>query len=64
MNDYEIELMWKELTDVPFDEAENEMVLAEDWKQFSKGTSRDEIWEWFDKHHSKGVYHLLFELEA
>lgn len=56
-----LETMWRELEDVPVDENESgELILAEDWYQFKAGTERDEIWHWFDKLYSYGVYSLLY----
>lgn len=56
-----IEEMWQALDDVPFDEQANgEMILSEKWLSFDEGTTLDDIWHWFDKHYSKGVYELLY----
>lgn len=59
--DENVERWWEELADVPFDDPgpEADMVLAEDWGQFEKGTKREEIWHWFDEHHSRGVAFLM-----
>lgn len=58
--DQKLEQRWEELTDVPFDEDENgELVLAENWYMFIKGTDRETIWHWFDARHSKGVVWLM-----
>lgn len=60
--DNEIEKMWDELADVPFNEdSEGKLILSVDWKDFTKGTDRDEIWHFFDENHSKGVAWLLYE---
>lgn len=60
-NDGEVESLWDTLSDVPFDEdSDGELILAVDWEMFPKGTSRDDIWHWFDEHHSKGVWFLLY----
>lgn len=61
LNDREIEKLWDELEDVPIDEEE---CLDIDWKGWSKGTHREEIWYWFDVHHSKGVGWLMNEYES
>ena len=55
------ERMWCELEDIEFDEDDDgRLVLARDWFDFKKGTHREEdIWQWFDKHHSKGVGWLM-----
>ena len=61
-SDSELENIWDELTDVPFDEDDDgELILSMDWRQFSKGTSRTAIWAFFDEKHSKGVAWLLYE---
>lgn len=59
LKDELIESLWDELTDVPFDESENDLVLSEDWFIFDKGTERGDIWHWFDEHYSKGVGWLM-----
>ena len=59
-NDREIEKLWEELEDVPVDENE---CLDVDWQGWWKGTHREEIWHWFDEHHSKGVGWLMNEYE-
>jgi len=64
LTDTEIEKLWTEFEDVLFDEDSNgELILAGDWFQFEKGTSREEIWQWFDASHSKGIWWLLYEFE-
>lgn len=60
-NDEFLEAMWDELEDVPIDEDE---CLDADWHGWSKGTHREEIWYWFDEHHSKGVGWLMNERET
>lgn len=62
--DQEIENIWDEFEDIPMDEDSNgELVLAHDWRQFKAGTTRTEIWKWFDETHSKGINWLLYERE-
>lgn len=62
--DSQLEQMWLDLTDVPFDETEDgKLVLAEDWKQFPAGTDREDIWYFFDENYSKGVAYLLYNYE-
>ena len=62
LSDARLEELWAELGDIPFDEADvlGDMVLAEDWRGFLKGTDRHEIWRFFDANHSKGVAFLLY----
>lgn len=60
-----LEEKWDELTDVPFNENEKgELLLERNWFMFDEGTSREEIWHWFDKRHSKGVAWLLYDYEC
>ena len=75
MSDKELEKLWDELEDVTCIEAKDfyaddddykddiSLVLASDWNCFSAGTSVEDIWYWFDEHHSKGVGWLLNEYE-
>ena len=55
--DSHLESLWHELADVPMD-PETATIMAP-FYIFDAGTSRDTIWEWFDKHYSKGVASLL-----
>ena len=62
MIDVELERLWDELEDVPFSENKRgELRLDKNWYNFPKGTTREDIWKWFDRHHSKGVNYLLNE---
>lgn len=63
LNDENIEKLWRELTDITFDDSENDLVLSEDWFIFDEGTEREDIWHWFDHHHSKGIGWLMNEYE-
>lgn len=55
--DKHLESLWAELADVPMNpEAET---MEAPFCIFPTGTSRDDIWRWFDQFHSKGVAHLL-----
>lgn len=55
--DRHLESLWAELADVPMDPETETIETA--FYIFSAGTSRDDIWRWFDQFHSKGVVHLL-----
>jgi len=55
--DRHLESLWAELTDVPMD-PETECMEAP-FCFFSAGTHREDIWRWFDEHHSRGVSYLL-----
>lgn len=62
--DEEIELLWNNLEDVPFDEDEDkELVLTDNFHCFEKGTPRNYIWNWFDENHSKGIGYLMWNLK-
>ncbi|MDC0764897.1 hypothetical protein POF51_29690 [Brevibacillus sp. AG] len=59
--DKEIELLWEELENVTFMEEGGDLYLASNWRMFKSGTSREDVWKWFDKHHSIGVGWLLHD---
>ena len=68
INDYEVEKLWEEFEDVLFIEDEDSddscsLVLSDNWQGWSKGTTRDTIWHWFDEHYSKGIHWLLYGIE-
>lgn len=51
---------WEELEDVLFVENKDGiLVLHEDWFCFSRGTSREEIWAFFDKQYPDGIKHFV-----
>lgn len=58
LNDEQIELLWQEFADVPMDPETERMEVS--FLHFPAGTHREEIWHWFDKLYSKGVYALLY----
>lgn len=67
-SDEELEKLWREFDDVPFDEdKDGDLILAVDWNGFEKGTDRETIretiWHWFDVQHSKGVHYLFYGQE-
>lgn len=63
-DDKELEAMWEELEDVLVYEDEcGRLCLQADWQGFEAGTDQEEIWRWFDEHHSKGVGWLMNEYE-
>lgn len=63
--DKKIEELWEQLEDVPFiEDEEHELILDDDFLGFKKGTTREEIWHFFDERHSKGIYYLLYEYES
>lgn len=56
-----LEDLWKTLTDVPMNPDTEDM--EEDWFIFPKGTNREDIWEWFDEQHSKGIGWIMENIE-
>lgn len=74
INDYEVEKLWEEFEDVLFIEAKDffssedskdsiTLVLASDWQKWKAGTPREDIWCWFNTHHSKGLGYLVYGAE-
>lgn len=55
--DVVVEELWDNLADVPIAPETEE--LDEPYYIWPKGTDKEDIWHWFDEHHSKGVAYLL-----
>lgn len=64
MTEQEVENLWDLLSNVPFDESENDLEIGEYFYIWDAGTSRDEIWHWFDENHPRGIYWLLYERDV
>ena len=63
--DREVEKLWDEFEDVPMELGEDyREYLAMDWQGWSKGTWKEDIWVWFDEHHSMGIGWLMNEYEG
>lgn len=56
--DTALEEMWRQFADVPMN-PETECI-EETFFGWEPGVSREEIWHWFDRRHSKGVAYLLY----
>lgn len=56
--DEELEELWSQFADVPVN-PETECI-EEPFMGWGVGISREEIWNWFDRRHSKGVAYLLY----
>ena len=56
--DEALEEMWRQFADIPMDPKTER--LLEPFMGWGVGVSRDEIWHWFDRRHSKGIGHLLY----
>ena len=55
--DNHLESLWLELTDIPIN-PQTETLEAQ-FYIFNEGTHKEDIWRWFDQHHSIGVAYLL-----
>lgn len=53
-----LEEFWAKLEDVPMDP--DKETLEDDFLIFPHGTSREDVWHWFDERYSKGIAHLLY----
>lgn len=64
--DQELQKLWNELEDVPFDFTEEHLdgILAENWAGFEAGTDKYEIWHWFDDQYSESIYHLMYPKDS
>lgn len=51
--------VWEELADIPFDEVDGELFLAEDWYFFTKGTSREDVWHGLEDLNGVAIGDLL-----
>lgn len=58
--DKNIESLWKEFESVPVDRNGN---LRAAWKAYPKGTNKNEVYGWFNRHHSKGLSYLMAEVK-
>ena len=58
--DKNIEALWKEFENVPVDRNGNLMTA---WKAYPKGTNKNEVYGWFNRHHSKGLSYLMEEVK-
>lgn len=61
LTDSEVEELWRSLDDVPMNPETERM--EKPFLIFPAQTPREEIWHWFDKHHSKGIAYLLYGTE-
>ncbi len=53
-----LEELWAQLGDISVDSKTD--CLLESFMGWSKGISKEEVWHWFDRRHSKGVGYLLY----
>lgn len=57
-----LEELWKRFGDVPMDPSTETMEAP--FLDFPAGTSRVDIWRWFDERHSKGIAYLIYNEDA
>jgi len=53
-----LEEIWAQFVDIPVDPETD--CLLEPFMGWDKGISKEEVWHWFDRRHSKGVGYLLY----
>lgn len=58
--DKNVEASWKEFQSVPVDRNGN---LKVTWYAFQKGTNKNEVYGWFNRHHSRGLSYLIEEVK-
>lgn len=58
--DKNIETLWKEFQSVPVDCNGN---LKTAWYAFPKGTNNNDVYDWFNRHYSKGLSYLMEEVK-
>ena len=58
--DKNVEALWKEFQSIPVDRNGN---LRAAWYAFPKGTNKNEVYGWFDRHYSKGMSYLMEEVK-
>lgn len=58
--DKNIEVLWKKFQSVPVDRNGN---LKAAWYAFPKGTNKNTVYDWFNRHYSKGLSYLMEEME-
>ena len=58
--DKNIESLWKEFESVPVDRNGN---LRATWYAFPKGTNKNDVYDWFNRHYSKGLAYLMEEVK-
>lgn len=56
LDDKVLEFLWRRFGNIPVDD---DGITEEDFIGYPEGTDREDIWKWFDKHHSVGVVVLM-----
>lgn len=60
MIDKNIETLWKEFQNIPVDRNGN---LKTAWYAFPKGTNKNTVYDWFNRHYSNGLSYLIEEVK-
>lgn len=58
--DKNLEVLWKEFQNVPVDHNGN---LKAIWYTFPRGTNKNNVYDWFNRHHSRGLAYLMEEVK-
>ena len=61
--DKNIEALWKEFQSVPIYRIDRNGNLKAAWYAFPKGTNKNTVYDWFNRHYSKGLSYLMEEVE-
>ena len=60
MIDASVEKSWEEFKTVPLD---RNGCLKKSWCAFPKGTNKNDVYGWFNRHHSRGLSYLMEEVK-
>ena len=58
--DKNVEALWKEFQSIPVDRNGN---IRAAWKAYPKGTNKNEVYGWFNRHYSNGLSYLMKEVK-
>lgn len=58
--DKNVEALWKEFQSISVDRNRN---LKAAWYAFPKGTNKNTVYDWFNRHYSKGLSYLIEEVK-
>lgn len=58
--DKNVEASWKEFQSIPVDRNGN---LKAAWYAFPKGTNKNTVYDWFNRHYSNGLSYLMEEVK-
>lgn len=58
--DKNVEALWKEFQSIPVDRNGN---IRAAWKAYPKGTNKNEVYGWFNRHYSNRLSYLMKEVK-